>query len=124
MNGVSDMVLARNELSRKLRERFPDPELESTFERLSNCVADMRDSISKTRMQRIDRLFMAIPRLVRDVGREMGKKINLTLEGGEVEMDREMVEMVVDPLTHIEIGRASCRKECVSTCRSRWSPYQ
>src|SRR3546814_9928218 len=74
MNGVSDMVLARNELSRKLRERFPDPELESTFERLSNCVADMRDSISKTRMQRIDRLFMAIPRLVRDVGREMGKK--------------------------------------------------
>src|SRR3546814_15378801 len=44
---------------------------------------------------------MAIPRLVRDVGREMGKKINLTLEGGEVEMDREMVEMVVDPLTHI-----------------------
>src|SRR3546814_1621849 len=68
---------------------------------LSNCVADMRDSISKTRMQRIDRLFMAIPRLVRDVGREMGKKINLTLEGGEVEMDREMVEMVVDPLTHI-----------------------
>src|SRR3546814_12553929 len=58
MNGVSDMVLARNELSRKLRERFPDPALESTFERLSNCVADMRDSISKTRMQRIDRLFM------------------------------------------------------------------
>src|SRR3546814_4927458 len=51
MNGVSDMVLARNELSRKLRERFPDPELESTFERLSNCVADMRDSISKTRMR-------------------------------------------------------------------------
>src|SRR3546814_10456420 len=95
------MVLARNELSRKLRERFPDPELESTFERLSNCVADMRDSISKTRMQRIDRLFMAIPSLVRDVGREMGKKINLTLEGGEVEMDREMVEMVVAPLTHI-----------------------
>src|SRR3546814_17342028 len=61
----------------------------------------MRDSISKARMQRIDRLFMAIPRLVRDVGREMGKKTNLTLEGGEVEMDREMVEMVVDPLTHI-----------------------
>src|SRR3546814_19186714 len=61
----------------------------------------MRDSISKTRMQRIDRLFMAIPRLVRDVGREMGKKINLTLAGGEVEMEREMVEMVVDPLTHI-----------------------
>ena len=101
MNGVSDMVLARNELSRKLRERFSDPELESTFERLSNCVADMRDAISKTRMQRVDRLFVAIPRIVRDVGRELGKKIDLIIEGGDVEMDREMVEMVVDPVTHI-----------------------
>ena len=101
MNGVSDMVLARNELSRKLRERSADPELESAFERLSTCVADMRDAISKTRMQRVDRLFTAIPRMVRDLGRELGKRIDLTLEGGDVEMDREMVEMVVDPLTHI-----------------------
>lgn len=101
MNGVSDMVLARNELSRKLRERTADPELDTVFERLSTCVADMRDSISKTRMQRIDRLFAAIPRMVRDLGRDLGKRIDLTLEGGDVEMDREMVEMVVDPLTHI-----------------------
>ncbi|MFC4593377.1 chemotaxis protein CheA [Sphingobium tyrosinilyticum] len=101
MNGVSDMVLARNELSRKLRERSGDPELESAFERLSTCVADMRDAISKTRMQRVDRLFTAIPRMVRDLGRELGKRIDLVLEGGDVEMDREMVEMVVDPLTHI-----------------------
>lgn len=101
MNGVSDMVLARNELSRKLRERTSDPELDTVFERLSTCVADMRDSISKTRMQRIDRLFAAIPRMVRDLGRDLGKRIDLTLEGGDVEMDREMVEMVVDPLTHI-----------------------
>ncbi|WP_449471229.1 chemotaxis protein CheA [Sphingobium chungangianum] len=101
MNGVSDMVLARNELSRKLRERSSDPELESSFERLSTCVADMRDAISKTRMQRVERLFTAIPRMVRDLGRELGKRIDLVLEGGDVEMDREMVEMVVDPLTHI-----------------------
>ena len=101
MNGVSDMVLARNELSRKLRERGNDPDLELVFERLSTCVADMRDSISKTRMQRIERLFMAIPRMVRDLSRELGKRIDLTLEGGDVEMDREMVEMVIDPLTHI-----------------------
>ncbi|MDR7156038.1 two-component system chemotaxis sensor kinase CheA [Sphingobium xenophagum] len=101
MNGVSDMVLARNELSRKLRERSADPELDNVFERLSTCVADMRDVISKTRMQRVERLFAAIPRMVRDLGRDLGKRIDLTLEGGDVEMDREMVEMVVDPLTHI-----------------------
>ncbi|MCP1468510.1 two-component system chemotaxis sensor kinase CheA [Sphingobium sp. OAS761] len=101
MNGVSDMVLARNELSRKLRERSADPELDNVFERLSTCVADMRDVISKTRMQRVERLFAAIPRMVRDISRDLGKRIDLTLEGGDVEMDREMVEMVVDPLTHI-----------------------
>ncbi|MEJ7933152.1 chemotaxis protein CheA [Sphingobium sp. AN558] len=101
MNGVSDMVLARNELSRKLRDRSADPELESAFERLSSCVADMRDAISKTRMQRVERLFAAIPRMVRDLGHDLGKRIDLRLEGGDVEMDREMVEMVVDPLTHI-----------------------
>ncbi len=101
MNGVSDMVLARNELSRKLRDRSADPDLDSAFERLSTCVADMRDAISKTRMQRVERLFAAIPRMVRDLGRDLGKRIDLDLEGGDVEMDREMVEMVVDPLTHI-----------------------
>jgi two-component system chemotaxis sensor kinase CheA len=101
MNGISDMVLARNELSRKLRDRMSEPDLDSAFERLSTCVADMRDAISKTRMQRVDRLFAAIPRMVRDLGRELGKTIELQLEGGDVEMDREMVEMVVDPLTHI-----------------------
>lgn len=101
MNGVSDMVLARNELSRKLRVTEPEPELEAAFERLSSCIADMRDTISKTRMQRVDRLFMAIPRMVRDLSRELGKKIELVLEGGDVEMDREMVEAVLDPLTHI-----------------------
>ncbi|MBB6122320.1 chemotaxis protein CheA [Sphingobium subterraneum] len=101
MNGVSDMVLARNELARRLRERESDPELEMVFERLSGCIADMRDSISKTRVQRVERLFMAVPRMVRDLSRDLGKIVDLTVEGGDVEMDREMVEMVVDPLTHI-----------------------
>ncbi|BAV65894.1 chemotaxis protein CheA [Sphingobium cloacae] len=101
MNGVSDMVLARNELARQLRDRASDPALEGAFERLSACVADMRDAISRTRMQRIERLFAAIPRTVRDLSRDLGKRIDLGLEGGDVEMDREMVEMVVDPLVHI-----------------------
>lgn len=101
MNGVSDMVLARNEMSRKLRDRAADPELDTVFERLSACVADMRDIISRTRMQRVDRLFAAVPRMVRELSRDLGKRVELTLEGGDVEMDREMIEMIVDPLTHI-----------------------
>lgn len=101
MNGISDMVLARNDLARKMRDHGVDADLESSFERLSANVADLRDMISKTRMQRVDRLYAAIPRMVRDLTRELGKKAVLSLDGGDVEMDREMVEMVVDPLTHI-----------------------
>lgn len=101
MDGVSDMVLARNDLARKLRAQGGRPETDAAFERLSSCIADMRETISKTRMQRVDRLFMAIPRMVRDLSRELGKTVTLSIEGGDVEMDREMVEMVIDPLTHI-----------------------
>lgn len=101
MNGVSDMVLARNELARKLRDSMVEPEIEGSFERLSACVADMRDLVSRSRMQRVDRLFAAIPRMVRDLSQDLGKKVELVLEGGDVEMDREMIEMVLDPLTHI-----------------------
>jgi two-component system chemotaxis sensor kinase CheA len=101
MNGISDMVLARNDLARKMRDRGADPELEGSFERLSANVADLRDMISKTRMQRVDRLYAAIPRMVRDLSRDLDKKVGLELDGGDVEMDREMIEMVVDPLTHI-----------------------
>ncbi|MET0137985.1 MAG: chemotaxis protein CheW, partial [Sphingobium sp.] len=78
-----------------------DPDVEGSFDRLSACVADMRDMVSKTRMQRVDRLFTALPRMVRDLSQDLGKKVHLALEGGDVEMDREMIEMVLDPLTHI-----------------------
>ena len=101
MNGVSDMVLARNEVSRQLRKSGVDAELDHCFARLSSSVAEMRDAVSLMRMQNIDRLFSSLPRLVRDIGHELGKDIELQIEGGEVEVDREMVEALRDPLAHI-----------------------
>lgn len=101
MGGVSDMVLARNELARKLRESMVDGSIEAAFERLSLCVAEMRDAITRTRMQRIDHIFSALPRMVRDLSAELGKSVALEVEGGDVELDREMIEMIRDPLTHI-----------------------
>ena len=101
MAGVSDMVLARNELSRKLREVGIQSGIEVAFERLSICIAEMRDSITRTRMARIEHLFTALPRLVRDISGELGKQVTLRIDGGDVELDREMIEMIRDPLTHI-----------------------
>jgi two-component system chemotaxis sensor kinase CheA len=100
MSGVSDLVLARNELSRRIRESG-DAEMAAAFERVSATVADLRDSITRTRMQRIDNLFAPLPRMVRDVCGQTGKQVALEIDGGDVEIDREMLEMIRDPLTHI-----------------------
>lgn len=101
MSGVSDMVLARNELARRLREASGDVEVDGAFERLSGIIAEMRDAITRTRMQRIENLFVALPRMVRDLSGELGKQVLVDIDGGDVELDREMIEMIRDPLTHI-----------------------
>jgi len=101
MSGVSDMVLARNELARRLREAPGEVEVDGAFERLSGIIAEMRDAITRTRMQRIENLFVALPRMVRDLSAELGKQVLVDIDGGDVELDREMIEMIRDPLTHI-----------------------
>jgi two-component system chemotaxis sensor kinase CheA len=101
MSTVSDMVLARNELARRLRESESDVPVDGAFERLSSIIAEMRDAITRTRMQRIENLFVGLPRMVRDLSAELGKQVLVDIEGGDVELDREMIEMIRDPLTHI-----------------------
>jgi two-component system, chemotaxis family, sensor kinase CheA len=101
MSTVSDMVLARNELARRLREAETDVAVDGAFERLSSIIAEMRDAITRTRMQRIENLFVGLPRMVRDLSTELGKQVLVDIEGGDVELDREMIEMIRDPLTHI-----------------------
>ncbi|AOH85488.1 chemotaxis protein CheA [Sphingomonas panacis] len=101
MSGMSDMMLARNELARRVRDAGADPATEGALERLSATVAEMRDTVTRTRMQKIDALFSALPRMVRDTAAELGKSVTLHLEGGDVELDREMIEMMRDPLVHI-----------------------
>ena len=101
MKGVSDMVLARNDLARRLREAGEQPTIDGPFDRLSTILADVRNSITRMRMQRLEHLFSSLPRLVRDLSNELGKQVMVDFEGGEVELDREMIEMVRDPLTHI-----------------------
>ena len=101
MSTVSDMVLARNELARRLRESSTEVSVDGAFERLSAIIAEMRDAITRTRMQRIENLFVALPRMVRDLSAELGKQVLVDIEGGDVELDREMIEMIRDPLTHI-----------------------
>jgi two-component system chemotaxis sensor kinase CheA len=101
MSGVSDMVLARNDLGHRLREAGNQPTIDGPFERLTSILTDVRDAVTRMRMQRIEHLFTAFPRLVRDLSSELGKQVMIDLEGGDVELDREMIEMIRDPMIHI-----------------------
>src|SRR3546814_15172800 len=84
-----------------LRESGADASLGASFDRLSDSIAAMRQSVSHMRMQRIDKLFAPLPRIVRDLAQDLGKKVEFSATGGEVELDREMMENIRDPLIHI-----------------------
>lgn len=101
MSGVSDLVLARNELAHGLRQTGTQPSISGPFERLSATLSDVHDAITRLRMQRIETLFAPLPRLVRDLSAELGKQVVVEIDGGDVELDREMIETIRDPLTHI-----------------------
>lgn len=101
MSGVSDLVLARNDLARRIREQGAGGEVEAAFERASAIIGELRDEVTRTRMQRIDTLFAPLPRMVRDLAGQTGKQVVLEMDGADVDIDREMIEMIRDPLTHI-----------------------
>ncbi|WP_336985555.1 chemotaxis protein CheA [Altererythrobacter aquiaggeris] len=101
MAGMSDMVLVRNELSRSIRDTGGDRAASAIFERLSGIVDDVREGVSRMRMQRLEYLFATFPRIVRDLSSELGKRVHIETEGGDVELDREMIELLRDPLMHM-----------------------
>jgi two-component system chemotaxis sensor kinase CheA len=101
MSGVSEMVLARNDLARRMQAMGGDSGLEAPFSRLSALLSEVRDAITRTRMRRIEGLFATFPRLVRDLSAELGKQVFVEIENGEVELDREMIELIRDPMVHI-----------------------
>ena len=101
MDQVSELVLVRNELMRRVRDSDIETVLGGSLDRLSTIVGDLRESVTRTRMQPIEKLFSVLPRLVRDTAAELDKQVTLEIVGQDVEIDREMVEAIRDPLIHI-----------------------
>ena len=100
MTLVSELVLTRNQLLQLARTQ------ESTgfavpLQRLSHITSDLQEGVMKTRMQPIGNAWNKLPRLVRDLSREMDKKIELTMLGADTELDRQVLELIKDPLTHM-----------------------
>ncbi len=100
MTTVSELVLTRNQLLEIVR-RHEDSDFKVPLQRLSNVTAELQEGVMKTRMQPIGNAWQKLPRIVRDLSAELGKSIELERDGPEPELDRQVLELVKDPLTHL-----------------------
>jgi len=100
MTMVSELVLTRNQLIEIVR-RHEDSEFKAPLQRLSNVTAELQEGVLKTRMQPIGNAWQKLPRIVRDLSAELGKPIELEMYGAETELDRQVLDLIKDPLTHM-----------------------
>ncbi|MBI4967646.1 MAG: chemotaxis protein CheW [Rhodospirillales bacterium] len=99
MTLVSELVLTRNQLIQMVRGK--DSEFTAPVQRLSLITSDIQEGVMRTRMQPIGNAWATLPRLVRDLCQETGKKVDLQMSGSETDLDRQVLEMIKDPLTHM-----------------------
>lgn len=100
MTTVSELVLTRNQLLQMVRHH-EDSEFKVPLQRLSHVTTDLQEGVMKTRMQPIGNAWNKLPRIIRDLGNDLDKKIELKMLGADTELDRQVLEMIKDPLTHM-----------------------
>jgi len=100
MTLVSELVLTRNSLLQMVRGQ-DENEFSVPLQRLSHITSDLQEGVMKTRMQPIGNAWAKLPRIVRDLAVESGKKIDLVMQGAETELDRQVLDLIKDPLTHM-----------------------
>jgi len=100
MTLAGELVLSRNQLLQGISSR-DQHSLEVGGQRIDLITSELQEAIMLTRMQPIEKIFSKFPRVVRDLARDLGKEIKLTVEGKEVELDKTIIEGLSDPLTHL-----------------------
>ncbi len=100
MTVVSELVLIRNQLIQTLR-LDPESAFAAPLNRLNQVTSELQEGVMTTRMQPISGAWAKLPRLVRDLAKELGKQIDLSMVGQETELDRQVLELIKDPLTHM-----------------------
>ncbi len=100
MTMVSELVLTRNQLL-EISRKQTDNEFKVPLQRLSSVTAELQEGVMKTRMQPIGNAWQKLPRIVRDLAAELGKQIELEMHGADTELDRQVLDLIKDPLTHM-----------------------
>ncbi len=123
MTMVSELVLTRNQLL-EISRRNEDTEFKVPLQRLSNVTAELQEGVMKTRMQPIGNAWQKLPRIVRDLSGELGKQIELEMHGADTELDRQVLDLIKDPLTHMVRNSADHGLETPSERAASGKPEQ
>ncbi|MGE0565350.1 MAG: chemotaxis protein CheW, partial [Pseudolabrys sp.] len=118
---VSDLVLTRNQLLEIVR-RHDESEFKQPLQRLSSVTAELQDGVMKTRMQPIGNAWQKLPRIVRDLSNDLSKQIDLEMHGAETELDRQVLDLIKDPLTHMVRNSADHGLETPAERRAAGKP--
>ncbi len=121
MTMVSELVLTRNQLL-DIGRRHEDFEFKAPLQRLSNVTAELQDGVMKTRMQPIGNAWQKLPRIVRDLSAELGKPIEFEMQGAETELDRQVLDLIKDPLIHMVRNSADHGLEMPAERRAAGKP--
>jgi two-component system chemotaxis sensor kinase CheA len=100
MKQVGELVVAKNRLG-VLAQAGADPTLGEVSDRISRLVSAMQSEVIAARMTPVGEVFDRFPRLVRDLGRDLGKRIRFDMEGEEIELDRSILDEIGEPLLHL-----------------------
>ncbi len=123
MTMVSELVLTRNQLL-EISRRNEDTEFKVPLQRLSNVTAELQEGVMKTRMQPIGNAWQKLPRIVRDLAGELHKQIELEMHGADTELDRQVLDLIKDPLTHMVRNSADHGLETPSERAAAGKPEQ
>lgn len=102
LNLAGEMVLRRNQLLRIAQDPGQEvTQLEMVAQGINELTTNLQKKVMKTRMQPISSIFNKFPRIVRDMSRKVGKEVDLVMHGMNLELDRSLIEALVDPMTHL-----------------------
>ncbi len=101
MNQTSELILSRNRLQRHASLEALDAGFQEALHDLDLLTSELQHSVMQARMQPIRRIWNRLPRMVRDLARRHDKEIELKMQGGATELDKNLVELIADPLTHL-----------------------
>ncbi|WAC29054.1 hybrid sensor histidine kinase/response regulator [Ancylobacter sp. SL191] len=121
MTMVSELVLTRNQLM-EISRRNEDNEYKSPLQRLSTVTGELQEAVMRTRMQPIGNAWQKLPRIVRDLAQDLGKQIELEQHGAETELDRQVLDQIKDPLTHMVRNSADHGLELPAARRAAGKP--